>query len=175
MAIVESAAAGLHAARAGATVLQLRAPHASGRELELEAVTLVEISPVPVVVSSRVDAALAAGAAGVNLPEGDIGVAAARRLLGPGLMLGRSVHSPEGARSAEREGADYVIFGPVFPTPTHTGRPPVGLEALRLVAAAVSIPVLAIGGVDPDRAPACLDAGAGGWAGISAFAPDPSR
>jgi thiamine-phosphate pyrophosphorylase len=174
MAIVESAAAGLHAARAGATVLQLRAPHSTAWELELEAATLVEISPVPVAVSSRVDIALAAGAASVNLPQHDIGVAAARRLLGPGVALGRSVHSQDAARSAESEGADYVIFGPVFATPTHGGRPAVGLEALRAVTAAVSIPVLAIGGVDPNRAKACLDARAAGWAGISAFAPDPN-
>src|SRR5579859_2458424 len=108
MAVVESASAGLRAA-SRATVIQLRAPGLGGRGLEQEAAQLVASCSVPVIVSSRCDVALAASAAGVNLPERDIPVADARALLGHRL-IGRSVHSVEGALKAEHEGADFVIF-----------------------------------------------------------------
>jgi thiamine-phosphate pyrophosphorylase len=124
---------------------------------------------LPVVVSSRVDVALAAGAAGVHLPERDLPVAATRRLL-PDRLIGRSVHSVAAARAAAADGADYLLFGPVFATPSHADAAPVGLEALAEVAAAVTIPVLAIGGVDGTRLAECLAVGAGGYAAIREFA-----
>ena len=88
-------------------------------------------------------------------------------------MLGRSVHSIAAASVAEAEGADFVIFGPVFPTPTHPGAPGLGLRALAEVARAVAIPVLAIGGVDAARAADCLAAGAAGHAAIRQFRDEP--
>jgi len=167
MAVVDSARAGLRAAsRAG--IIQLRAPTLGGRELEREAMELVESSPVPVILSSRCDVALAAGAAGVNLPELDIPVAAARALLGDRLV-GRSVHSIESALEAESTGADFVIFGPVWPSATHPGSTPAGIEALAAVASAVRIPVVAIGGVTEARIAECRAAGAAGYAAISLF------
>src|SRR5207253_799494 len=130
MAIVRDAAAGRRAIERGATVVQLRDPQAGGRVLEREAARLVPaVAPVPVVVSARIDVALAAGAAGVHLPERDLPVAAARRLLGPDALVGRSVHSEEAAVTAEREGADYVVFGSVFASGSHPGQPAAGLEA----------------------------------------------
>jgi thiamine-phosphate pyrophosphorylase len=169
MAIVTGAAAGIDAAGRGATLVQLRDPAATIRRLEDEAIRLVEECPLPVVINSRVDMALAAGAAGVHLPEDDIPVAAARDLLGDRRLLGRSVHSVESARRAAGEGADYLIFGPVFATESHPGREARGLAALREVTAAVSIPVLAIGGIDAARAEACGEAGAAGFAAIGYF------
>lgn len=169
MAVVAGAAAGLRAVSRGATVLQLRDPAAGGRRLEEEARRLVGASTVPVLVNSRVDVALAVGAAGVHLPEHDLPVVEARRLLG-GLLVGRSVHSLEAAVAAEREGADYVVFGPVFPTSTHPESRGTGLGLLRRVARGVGIPVLAIGGIDDARARACLEAGAAGFAAIRHFA-----
>jgi thiamine monophosphate synthase len=80
------------------------------------------------------------------------------------------VHSPDAAIAAEAEGADYVLFGSVFASGSHPGRPAAGLEALRRVVAAVRIPVLAIGGVDGERAAACRTAGAAGFAAIGYFA-----
>jgi thiamine-phosphate pyrophosphorylase len=168
MAVVSTADAGMKAVAQGTTVLQLRAPANSTADLEREAARLVKSSPVPVLVSSRCDVALAIGAAGVNLPERDISVADARRLLGD-RIVGRSVHSVAAAREAEREGADFVIFGPVWPSPSHPGRDSQGLEALSAVARAVRLPVLAIGGVDAERARQCLDAGAAGYAAIRMF------
>ena len=170
MAIVRDAAAGLRAVERGATLVQLRDPEAGGRVLLREARRLVAESRAPVVVSGRVDVALAARAAGVHLPARDLPVADARRLLGPDALLGRSVHSRASAVAAQSEGADYVVFGSVFASASHPGRPPAGLEALREVAAAVRIPVLAIGGVDSCRAALCREAGAAGFAAIGYFA-----
>ncbi len=168
MAVVTGAGAGLHAAGQGATLLQLRDPGASDRALEAELAQLVAEAPIPVLVSGRADLALAAGAAGVHLPEAGLAVAQARRLLPLGLV-GRSVHSVAAARQAEAEGADYVVFGPVFESASHPGAAATGLEALAEVARAVALPVLAIGGVDPERAAACRAAGAAGFAGIGYY------
>jgi thiamine-phosphate pyrophosphorylase len=170
MAIVRDCAAGLRAVERGATLLQLRDPHMSARALEAEAARLVAAAPVPVVVSARADVALAAGAAGVHLPERDLPVAAARQLLGASRLVGRSVHSVAAALEAEREHADYVVFGSVYPSPSHPDRPAAGLDALRRVAEAVRLPVLAIGGVDATRAGECRAAGAAGFAAIGYFA-----
>ena len=170
MAVVPDAAAGLAAAARDATLVQLRNPTATLRRLEEEASRLVGTCPVPVLVSSRVDLALASGAAGVHLPEDDLPPAAARALLGDRRLVGRSVHSVEAARQAADEGADYLVFGPVFESGSHLGQPAAGLEALRRVAGAAGVPVLAIGGVDAGRAAACLEAGAAGFAAIGHFA-----
>jgi thiamine-phosphate diphosphorylase len=167
MAIVTDAEAGLRAAPR-ATILQLRAPQLSARELEREASRLVSSSPVPVLISSRCDIAVATGAAGVNLPERDIGIEYARGLIRRGLV-GRSVHSLAGARRAQEEGADFVLFGPVWSSASHPDVAPLGLEALARVAAGVRIPVLAIGGVSEERIPECHTAGAAGYAAIGMF------
>lgn len=168
MAVVPSAAAGMRAAGRGATVLLLRAPDLTVRHLEAEAAALRAGTAMPLLVSARVDVAMAAGAAGVNLPERDLPVAAARHLLPDGL-IGRSVHSLASARLAEEEGADYVLLGSIFPTPSHAGREPLGLRVLAEVAGALRIPVLAIGGIDAGRARECADAGAAGFAAIRYF------
>ncbi|TMC35354.1 MAG: thiamine phosphate synthase [Chloroflexi bacterium] len=167
MAIVSSAEAGLGAAPM-ATILQLRAPDLTARELEREALRLVQSSPLPVLISSRCDIALVSGAAGVNLPERDIGIEFARGLIRHGLV-GRSVHSVEMARRAEVEGADFVIFGPVWRSASHPDVEPAGVETLSSVAAALRIPVLAIGGVTADRVEGVHAAGAAGYAAIGMF------
>lgn len=167
MAVVESAAAGLKAVPR-ATILQLRGPRLTTRELASEAEALVRSSLIPVVISSRCDVALACGAAGVNLPERDIGIEFARGLIRRGL-LGKSVHSVEGARRAQLEGADYVIFGPVWRSASHPDVQPAGVEALSAVVAAVRIPVLAIGGVTEARVTEVAAAGAAGYAAIGMF------
>jgi thiamine-phosphate pyrophosphorylase len=169
MAIVRDAPAGLRAVGRGATLLQLRDPAATARALEREACHLVAEATVPVVINARADLALAAGATGVHLPERDLPVAGARRLLGAGRLVGRSVHSVETAARAEMEGADYVVFGSVFASASHPDQAVAGLAALQRVATAVAIPVLAIGGVGAGRVEACLAAGAAGFAAIRYF------
>jgi len=168
MAVVAGAEEGRRAIDRGATILQLRAPALSAREIEAQVRELVAISYVPVLVSARCDIALACGAAGVNLPERDIPVAGARRLLGDHIV-GRSVHSVGAARTAEDEGADFVIFGPVWPSPSHPDQEAQGIDALAALVRAVRLPVLAIGGIDAERARQCLATGAFGYAAITMF------
>lgn len=167
MAVVASASAGLRAA-GRATILQLRAPGLSAGAIEVQATELVLSSPVPVIVSSRCDIALASGAAGVSLPERDVGIEDARALVGQRLV-GRSVHSLESAMQAERQGADFVIFGPVWSSRSHPDSRPAGIEALAEVARALRIPVVAIGGVTQERIAECHEAGAAGFAAIRLF------
>jgi thiamine-phosphate diphosphorylase len=167
MAVVASASEGLHAS-ALATIVQLRSLDMSARDLEATVNELVAASPVPILVSSRCDIVLAAGAAGVNLPERDIAVGDARKLLGQRL-IGRSVHSVQGAVLAERDGADFVIFGPVWTSDSHIGSAPAGIEALAEVSRALRIPVIAIGGVTEARIAECHAAGAAGYAAIRLF------
>jgi thiamine-phosphate pyrophosphorylase len=167
MAVVSSVNAGLRAAQR-ATIVQLRAPNMTTAAFEKAARDLIAGVSVPVLVSSRCDVALACGAAGVNLPERDISVADARTLLDDRLV-GRSVHSIEGALEAEAQDADYVIFGPVWESASHQGLAPTGISALQAVARSVGIPVLAIGGVTEDRIELCLAVGADGSAAIGMF------
>jgi len=170
MALVESAAAGVQAAAQGANLVRLRAPGLSTGVLERELRELVAQVDVPVIATSRIDLALAAGARGVHLVEGDIGLADARRLASE-LVLGSSVHSAEGAAAAARDGADYLLFGPIWSTPSHPDAVGVGLDALRAtVAAARPVPVLAVGGVDDARRERVMRAGAAGWAAIRMYA-----
>ena len=167
MAIVPNAGAGLRAAPR-ATILQLRAPHLTSAQVEAEATKLIGASPVPVVISSRVDIAVACDAAGVHLPERDVATSEARKLIGKRLV-GRSIHSLDVAAAAENEGADYVIYGPVWASASHPGVAPVGIDALAEVVRSVRIPVLAIGGVTPDRVAECYRVGAAGFASIRMF------
>ena len=116
-----------------------------------------------ILVNDRLDVALAANVDGVHLPSNGLPAARVRPLV---RVLGRSTHTLVEALQAEQEGADYVIFGPVFETP---GKTPVGLDALRKVAAAVRIPVLAIGGITGENSSEVVAAGAAGIAAIRLF------
>ena len=127
-----------------------------------------------ILVNDRLDVALAAGAAGVHLGETSLlveTVADWRRSAGHAeFRIGASCHSTEGARAAEGAGADYIFFGPVFPTPSKAAfGAPQGIERLRDVCRLVRIPVLAIGGVTVENAHSCLAAGAAGVAAIRLF------
>ena len=123
----------------------------------------------PVVVNERVDVAMAAHADGVHLGEEGLPVAEARRLARESMLIGRSVHSVEGARLAEREGASYLLFGTVFESASHPGERPQGIAALREVVEAVRVPVLAIGGVTKANVAEVMATGAAGAAVIAAM------
>jgi thiamine-phosphate pyrophosphorylase len=132
-----------------------------------------------ILVNDRLDVALAAGAAGVHLGETSLPVEAVaqwRRSAGrTEFQIGVSCHSVEAARASERGGADYIIFGPVFPTPSKAAFGPAqGMERLREICAAVQIPVLAIGGVTLENAASCMKAGAAGVAAIRLFQETPN-
>lgn len=127
-------------------------------------------------VNDRIDVALAAGADGVHLPSAGVPPADARRLLGPAALVGVSCHSAEDVRRARDGGASYATFGPVYETPSKAryGRP-VGVAALR-EAARLGLPLVALGGVRPERVAEVLGAGAAGVAAIRAWleGPDPA-
>jgi thiamine-phosphate pyrophosphorylase len=91
-----------------------------------------------------------------------------RRIAPPGFLIGVSCHTVEELRAAEREGADFAVYGPVFPSVTKS-LAPIGIEAFREAAASVRLPVYALGGVTVENAPRCIAAGAAGVAGISLF------
>jgi thiamine-phosphate pyrophosphorylase len=157
---------------AGAAAIQLRDKDAPPRRLlglarRLRAVTARHGALL--VVNDRLDVALAAGADGVHLGPGDVPVAAARRVVPDGFLLGHSTDDPDVARRAEAEGADYLGCGTVFPTTSKEDAGAViGVGGLAAVARAVRIPVLAIGGVNADRAALLDGSGACGVAVISA-------
>ena len=117
-----------------------------------------------VVVNTWASVAAACEADGVHLPQG-LSVAEARRIVGPGRWVGVSTHNLEEALRAVEEGADYITLSPIFPSVSKPGYgPALGVETLRMVARAVSIPVVALGGITPENARACREAGAAGIA-----------
>lgn len=127
------------------------------------------------IVNDRLDLALAAGADGAHVGQDDLPAEAARRLLGPGKILGVSTHDRGQAEAARRARADYIGFGPMFLTGTkETGYAPRGLAGLREVRAAVGLPILAIGGITLEGVADVIAAGATAVAVISAIvaAPD---
>ena len=121
-------------------------------------------------INDRADVALAAEADGIQRTHASLPTAVLRRIVPPPFLVGASVHSDVEAREAERDGADFVVFGPVYETPSKRqyGEPQ-GLAALRRVAASISRPVIAIGGITPGRVRELLGAGAAGVAVISAI------
>lgn len=157
----------------GADWIQIREKDLSARELyELVHAALALPNPrrVPILVNSRVDIALAARAAGAHLPSDSPPPSLWRGIAPKGFWIGVSCHTVDEVRAASKEGADYVLFGPVFaPISKTSDLPARGIEGLAQAAAATHIPVLALGGVTEENSPLCAQAGAGGIAGISLF------
>ena len=123
--------------------------------------TITSSAGAKLIINDRVDMALVAGADGVHLGADDLPVEVARRILGPHILIGRSTHSLEEAVAAVSAGADYIGFGPMFSTTTKVlAYAPQGLERLRRIRALVGIPIVAIGGITQETAPAVLAAGA---------------
>jgi thiamine-phosphate pyrophosphorylase len=168
------------AASAGVDYIQLREKDVGTRELELLARVAVAAvressSSTRLLINSRTDVALAAGADGVHLRADDLSVweahavvqlAGHRPLTTNHFLVAASCHSNEDVMRAE--GADFAVFAPVFGKRGNAGTPPAGLTALR-EACRANIPVLALGGVTIENAAPCLNAGAAGVAGIRLF------
>ncbi len=158
---------------AGPDWIQLREKDLFARDLfDLlrRALALPNPRGVKLIVNGRMDVALAAGAAGVHLPANSVAPRRLRTLAPPGFLIGVSCHDLAEVRAAEDEGADYVLFGPVFsPLSKSTDLPPRRLEGLAQASGAVKIPVLALGGITHENAGECLAAGVAGIAGISLY------
>ena len=117
-------------------------------------------------VNERVDVAAIAGASGVQLGEQALPAPAAKQLLPPGSLVGRSVHSEDGAAQAMADGADFLVVGTMFATNSHPGEEPAGPTLMRGVARRCSLPLIGIGGITPDNLDAVVAAGASGVAVI---------
>jgi thiamine-phosphate pyrophosphorylase len=164
-ALVEDLDTARTAVAGGATVVQLRAKGSSTEELVARGEGFRDLGAT-FVVNDDVEAAARLGADGVHLGRGDTG---AERAFEEGLLLGLSAASVAEARDAEGRGAAYIGAGPVWETPSKTDADPaIGLDGLREICAAVTIPVVAIGGIDASNAADCIRAGAEGVAVIRA-------
>jgi thiamine-phosphate pyrophosphorylase len=169
LTLVEAVRAAL---RGGAPAIQLRAKDAPARaaaQLARELLAETRAAGALLFINDRVDIALAAGADGAHLGDEDLPLAAARRIVPPGFLLGMSADSVQLAREAERDGADYLGVGPVYGTASKADAgAPIGTARIAEVAAAVRIPSVGIGGIHAANAAPVVQAGAAGVAVISA-------
>lgn len=164
------AASEILAAGGERVAFHLRAPRSTGRAVFRLADSLAPVATDTrslLLVNDRVDVAVAAGAAGVHLGARGLALEDARRLLGPDRLLGASVHTAEEAHRATLAGADYLLAGTLYDTPSHPGRRGTGPDWLREVAG-TGIAIVGIGGVTLDRVPRIMRAGAWGVAVIRA-------
>jgi thiamine-phosphate pyrophosphorylase len=155
-------------------MVQIREKHLDAKELlklSLNAASISLPAGTLLLINERADIALAAGLHGVHLPEKSC-PPVKLRTFAPDLLIGCSVHSNSSAMIAEDSGADYLLFGPVFDTPSKRKYgSPQGLEKLAQLCRSTSLPVFALGGITPQNASHCMDAGAYGTAGLSIFKP----
>ncbi|MZH02338.1 MAG: thiamine phosphate synthase [Nitrospinae bacterium] len=158
------------ALQGGVRSLQLREKSLDPKDLlklALEVKPLVQRYDTKLIINDRADIAVMAGADGVHLTEASVQASEVKNNF-PDLVIGVSTHSLEGARLAETQGADFITFSPIYETPSKTSYgPPQGLDPLRQVTQSVRLPVLALGGINLNRVPECLEHGAFGVAVIS--------
>lgn len=163
---VEQAIAG------GCTLIQLREKKVTALEFYQTALNVKRITDrynIPLIINDRVDIALAADAAGVHVGQSDLPAATVRRLIGKNKILGVSVSSLEEAVKAEKDGADYLGVGAMFATGTKTDAKLVTIGELKRIKAAVSLPVVVIGGINRKTIPDFADTGIDGIAVVSAL------
>ncbi len=157
-----------------AVQIRVKTTDAQAYAVAVEAVEICRAAGAMCLVNDRIGVALAAGADGVHVGADDLPVEAARRVLGPGAVVGATCRTPESARTAVADGATYLGVGPAFDTSTKDGLPPpLGPDRVAAVAAAVpGTPVLAIGGITLNRVPLLATHGI---AAVSAFTTDPEQ
>ena len=155
----------------GVTLVQLREKTATSREfyevaLRIKAIT--DRQGIPLIINDRLDIALAVDAAGLHIGQEDLPVAVARKLLGPGKILGVTAATPGDAVKAQNDGADYLGSGAVYPTVTKPGKAILSMAVLSQIKQAVTIPVVAIGGITAENLSPVRQAGVDGVAVVSA-------
>ena len=155
----------------GADTIQFRQKSGSTKELIEIAMGMRQVcreKGAVFIVNDRIDVAMAADADGVHLGQNDFPIPLARELLGKDRIIGGSAATPEEMENCIREGADYVGFGPVYPTGSKDDAGPVsGIDLLKGIVASTTIPIIAIGGIDKSNAARVMGAGAHGIAVIS--------
>jgi thiamine-phosphate pyrophosphorylase len=160
------------AIKAGITFLQLREKHLdndSFLQLAREIKSITDKYKIPYVINDNVEVAMSCGADGVHVGQDDMAARDARRIIGPDKILGVSAQTVEQAVLAEKNGADYIGVGTVFPTSTKLDAEAVSFETLKEICEAVSIPVVAIGGINKDNAMKLAGSGIDGIAVVSAI------
>jgi len=144
-------------------MIQLRGKGKSLDELTGYAARLHEItarSSTPLIVNDHAEIARRVPVEGVHVGQDDVLIEVARRKVGRAVLIGKSTHSLEQALAAQREGADYIGFGPIFATPTKPDYAPIGLTDIRRVHAEINLPIFCIGGINIDNLQSVIDAGA---------------
>ena len=144
-------------------MIQLRGKGKSLDELTGYAARLHEItarSSTPLIVNDHAEIARRVPVEGVHVGQDDVLIEVARRKVGRAVLVGKSTHSLEQALAAQREGADYIGFGPIFATPTKPDYAPIGLTDIRRVHAEINLPIFCIGGINIDNLQSVIDAGA---------------
>jgi len=158
------------ALRGGVTLVQLREKNVDGGIFLQRAIALKILCDkynVPLLINDRIDVALACKASGVHLGQDDIPPSVARSILGPDAIIGVSAHSCEEALAAEKDGADYLGVGAVFPTNSKDDASEVGLNMLKEIRKISKLPIVGIGGINAQNYAQVLEAGAQGAAIIS--------
>lgn len=156
----------------GVDILQLRAKRLASQEVEPLARSMLPLTRdagVPLVINDHPGVAAAVGSEGVHVGQDDFTVADTRRIVGPSCFVGKSTHSIAQARAAMDEAPDYIGFGPLFATGTKPDYVPVGLDDIAQVESLATVPVFCIGGVNRERLPQIIAAGARRVVIVSAF------
>ncbi len=138
----------------GVTVVQLREKEVSTRrfyQLALAVKTICDRYEVPLIINDRLDVCLAVDAAGLHIGDDELPVALCRQLLGPGKILGVSAKTVDRAQEAQKEGADYLGVGAIYPTTTKVVTKPTSMEDLQDILQKTTLPVVAIGGINEER------------------------
>ncbi len=164
------------AIQGGVTLVQLREKNADSRQFLETALRVREVTErygVPLIINDRIDIALACNAAGVHLGQQDIPCKIAREILGPDKLIGVTAKTAAQAIQAERDGADYLGCGALFPSGAKPEAQPMTLSTLSEILASVHIPVTAIGGINADNVHLPVEAGANGVAVVSAILGQP--
>lgn len=164
-------------AKTGARIFQYRDKTASMKDALRQLRPLREVTAdlqVLLIINDRCDLAKAIGADGLHLGQDDLSLSVARMQLGAGAIIGLSTHNLTQVQEASTQGADYIGFGPIFPTSTkHDHEPPVGVTGLRDIRRHTSLPVFAIGGITPSSVASLYEAGADGIAVASVLSEGP--
>lgn len=160
----------------GVDLVQLREKDLpGGRLVELAGAMMKAIGDSAMfVINERVDVAIAVKADGVQLGEEALSVAIARDMLGPTPLIGRSVHSEDGATQAVLDGADFLVVGTMFASRSHPGEEPAGPGLIRRISEECSKPLIGIGGIDTDNVADVIEAGAAGVAVITSILASPN-
>ena len=156
----------------GVTCVQLREKHMDKAAFLQEAKAILPICQakgVPLIINDEVEIAAACGADGVHVGQGDMAISEARRLLGPEKIIGTSAHNVREAVTAQEQGADYIGVGAVFGSATKTDATPLAFGELQKICQAVTIPVVAIGGISRENAGKLAGSGIDGIAVVSAI------